>query len=390
VRSLVVFGAVLIGVWAILVLVAITNGMVENYISSAIESRLSHIQIHHPRFSENKELSYSLNDTAQLKEVLNNSPNIERYTLRAVANAMISTGHGVRGIELFGIDKKQEATITNISSSVKEGNYFESDYKKPILLGKGLAEKLQLELGSKAVITLQDSSGSITAAAYKICGLFETGNKLLDENLAYVRKKDFYENVNRQKLLHEAALLLKNREELDQTADELSDQLPGLQIETYREISPEVELMESQTMVSSLIFISIFMLALIFGIINTMLMAVLDRFKEIGMLMAIGMNKQRIFSLVLLETVFMSLLAAPVGLLLGFISIRILHNTGINLSAFAAGLEAYGISTTLYPDLSGAIYWQLTGAIIITAVLAAIYPGYKAVKLNPLEAIHKI
>lgn len=134
----------------------------------------------------------------------------------------------------------------------------------------------------------------------------------------------------------------------------------------------------------------IFMLALIFGIINTMLMAVLERMKELGMLMAIGMNKIKVFVMIVVETILLALIGGPIGMLLAWLTVAYTSRTGIDLSNFAKGLEGFGMSTFVKPSLLTSSYIIVAVAIMITAVLASIYPARKATKLKPVDALRAI
>jgi ABC-type antimicrobial peptide transport system permease subunit len=132
------------------------------------------------------------------------------------------------------------------------------------------------------------------------------------------------------------------------------------------------------------------MTALVFGIVNTMLMAVLERTKELGILMAIGMNRIRVFFMIVLETIFISFIGSPVGLLVGAINIYMYSDKGVDLSNYSEGLEAFGYSSFLYPYLEPKVYIIVTIAVFITAIIASLYPAYKAIRLKPVEAIHSI
>ena len=186
------------------------------------------------------------------------------------------------------------------------------------------------------------------------------------------------------------AIYLNDSKNIQQIKSALKSNTPSALVEDYWELSPDVELYETQIDTSNSIIIAIFMLALIFGIINTMLMAVLERYKELGMLMAIGMNKAKIFFMIVLETLLLAAVAAPIGLGLGFLTVYLLQDTGIDLSAFAKGLERFGMETTIFPVLDFPLYARIAFAVFITALLASIYPARKAIKLKPVEALHKI
>jgi ABC-type antimicrobial peptide transport system permease subunit len=134
------------------------------------------------------------------------------------------------------------------------------------------------------------------------------------------------------------------------------------------------------------IFILIILLALCFGIINTMLMSVLDRVKEIGMLMAIGMNKRKIFIMIILESVMLTFTGGVLGIIIGSGVTKIFETKPIDVSMFADGLEKYGLATQIYTSLRLETIVTITILVIVTGILSAIYPARKALKLNPAEA----
>ncbi len=138
------------------------------------------------------------------------------------------------------------------------------------------------------------------------------------------------------------------------------------------------------------VFVGIILLALGFGIVNTMLMVILERVKELGMLMAVGMNKLKVFTMVVLETIFIALIGAPIGMLLGYLTTAYLNRVGIDLSRWSKALEEFGMSDLVRPTLDNETLITIAIAVIITAILASIYPAFKAIRLKPVEALRKI
>jgi len=137
----------------------------------------------------------------------------------------------------------------------------------------------------------------------------------------------------------------------------------------------------------TILFVVIILLALVFGITNTMLMSVMERTREIGILLAVGMKKIKIFTMILLETIMLSISGGLTGIVLGLATISYFAMEGIDLTAVAASLESFGASTLLYPFLPAAMYFTLTILVIIAATIAAIYPALKAIRLQPAEAV---
>ena len=390
IRSFVVMGAIIIGIWSILFIVAFSSSMVGGYIKNAIQNETSHIQLHHPDFVEDQDIQYLIEQPDVKLASIQANDAVKAATLRTSIHGMLNSARGARGVNIRGVIPDQEAAVTDLPSKIIEGSYFRAGKKNEILISQVLIEKLKLKLRKKVVLQFQDLNGNITSGAFRIVGIFKTGNTLFDESKVMVHRKDLNRLMGQENGAHEIAVYLKDTETLLNSEAQLKKAFPALLVENYRIISPDVLLYESQIDISATIFTFIFMLALIFGIINTMLMAVLERNKELGMLMAVGMNKGKIFLMIVLETLFLGLVATPIGLFLGWLTINYLGKAGIDLTAFAAGIEKFGMATTIYPSLTSPYYISLAISVFITALLAALYPALKAIQLKPIEAIHKI
>jgi ABC-type lipoprotein release transport system permease subunit len=390
VRSLVVMGAIMIGVWAVIFLSAFSTGMIRGYVKKAIENELSHIQFHHTKFGEDRETQFFIPDASDLTQEISADSRIQMATNRTLVSGMISTGRGARGIQIKGVDALEESKMTRIDEKLVEGKYLEEAKKNPILVGKKLADNLKLKLRSKIVLTFLDTQQEIVAASFRVAGIFDTKNSNYDESTVFVNQKDLNRLLQNETLAHELAILIKEPLLLDTIISEMKIKYPDWKIESYREISPDVDLYESQINVSSIIFMIIVMMALFFGIINSMLMVVLERVRELGMLMAIGMNKIKVFSMIILETILVSGLAAAIGIILGYLTVKYFSHVGINLSSFSKGMQEFGLEEIIYTELDTSIYFSLALAIIITALLGALYPAFRAIGLKPVEAIRKL
>ncbi len=389
-RSLVVIGAVLIGVWSILFIVAFSGAIVGGYVKNAIQNETSHLQIHHPDFVEDKEIKYLLDNPAATLEKVESTPMVETATLRTVVTGMLRSSRGARGVTIKGIDPVKEASVTAFDTKIIDGKYFTDGKKNQIIISQELAEKLKLKIRKKVVVQFQDVNNDIIAGAFRIVGIFKTGNTMFDQSNIMVNRTDLNRLIGQEGVAHEVAVVLSDKEELIPTGNQFKTAFPNLLVQNYREISPEVQLYESQIDISATIFTTIFMLALIFGIINTMLMAVLERNRELGMLMAVGMNKGKVFRMIVLETLLLGLVAAPIGLLLGWLTINYFGNVGIDLRAFSDSMEQFGLETQIYTELPSKYYVSLALSVLFTALLASLYPAWKAIKLRPVEAIRKI
>ncbi|HRI60193.1 MAG TPA: FtsX-like permease family protein [Saprospiraceae bacterium] len=388
-RSLVIIASVALGVWAGAFIVSLYYGMGNERVRIAIEQEVSHIQVHHPKFREDFDVAFHF-DLDSLDAVLRHTPGMKAYSLRTTVQGMLANAAGSNGVQINGVEPAAENATRGLAAFVIDGAYLDAGKKNQVLVGKKLADKMKLTPGNKIVLTFQDKEQGITSGAFRIAGIYETANAPLDERNVYVRRNDLNDLLGTPGCGTEAAVLLTGEGEMPAALAMLQQSLPELQVEDWRAISPETALVMSALDVTSLIIISIILLALAFGIINTMLMAVLERTREIGMLMAIGMTKIRLFGMVVLETLLLTLAGCPIGFGLAWLVNAWLSKTGIDLSDIAGNvMKGFGYGAVIYPDLPDDKVWQILQIVFVTALVASIFPAWKALRLKPAEAIRR-
>ena len=385
-----IIASVAVGLWAGAFIVAFSWGMYQQHIREVIDSQLSHLQLHQKDYEEDQEVKAVIPGADTLMREILSMKNIKAVSGRLVISGMLTSPTGVSGIRINGIVPEHEKKVTTISSKVVEGNYLDSTVRNPVLLGERLAQKLKVKLKNKIVLTFQDKEGNITAGAFRITGIYRTSNSTVDELNVYVRLDDLSSIAGIPGGINEVAVLLPDNDPLAATDAALEKKHPALRVQTWKELSPELELVVDSFRLYMYIFISIILLALMFGIVNIMLMAVLERTRELGMLMAIGMNKSRIFFTIILETLFLVAVGGPLGLLLAWTTVQWTGHTGIDISAFGKGLAAYGFSPVIHPGLDRSYYFTVSLMTVSAALLSAIYPALRAIRLRPTEAIQKI
>ena len=172
-----------------------------------------------------------------------------------------------------------------------------------------------------------------------------------------------------------------------ESLDQLALDGTPLVVRGWRSISPELGYADEVMAQSLLLFMTIILLAMAFGILNTMLMAILERTRELGMLMAIGMNKRKLFALIVLETILLSFAGLPIGLALGHFTLALTAKTGISLKGVEKGMAEFGIDSTIYPVTVPEFYLPIAALVFVLAFLSALYPARKALKLNPIESM---
>ena len=305
-------------------------------------------------------------------------------------NTIISSAEKGGGIKLVGVDPVREAEVTNIKNKLIEGNYLEPLKRgRPIVIGNKLAEKLDVKIGSKIVAGLLDVNDTPIYYQFRVGGIFQTASGPFDEGTAFVKISDLREITKLpQNVAHEIAVYVSDEELSSSIAQNLKILFPELNIMEWFEILPELGYLTESMDYYMYIFIIIILLALGFGIVNTMLMVVLERIKELGMLMAVGMNKIRVFKMIMLETVFLCLTGGVAGILIGSLVSAYYNEKGIDLSGlYKEGLSAIGYDAVVFPELFSEMIIIITILVILTGMIASVYPAFKALKLNPADAI---
>jgi len=388
-RSLIIIAAIAVGILSGLFASAVMFGMGDSLVDSTINRDLGHIQVHSLKFEDDKLLTDTIPQLKRVVEKVRKQENITGVTSRVVIEGMGSSAATSGGLRITGINPEDEKSVTTIHKQITAGNYFTNEESRisQIVIGEKLADNLGIKERSKIILSFQGFDGSIIYGAFRVVGLFRTESTAFDRVNVFVKQDALLALLNSKPIAHEIAVRLSSVQFVDPVYANLKNELEGVSVKDWKELAPDLKLMDELIGVQLNIFLGIILFALLFGITNTMLMSVLERVRELGVLMAIGMKRRRIFSMIIIETISLSLVGGIAGMILAALFIAYFGSTGINLSAFAEGFTAWNLSPVLQPELPLVFYFSITVMIIITAILSAVYPAVKAIKLKPADAI---
>lgn len=389
-RSLVVLLSVIVGVNSLLFMDGLTNGMIYQMLANQISNNISHIQIHKNGFTDNKVIQSNIPDPLIVEDALKNNPSVKSYSKRVVTFGLLSSATNSAGVFLNGIIPKDEIKVSNISNSIVEGEYFTGG-EREIVLGTKLAEKLEVGLGDKVVALSNMPNGKIGSEVFRITGLYKTPSSEFDKSFIYIPIKTAQSMLQLDDKVFEFAIVTKNINSTEMVKNELLAELGSkYEVQSYKDLLPLL-IIWMDMYKESLVFINFIVgLALIFGIINSMLMAVYERINEFGVLMAIGMKNIKMFFMVVFEAAILGIFGTLIGLASGLLINWPISIIGIDLSLFAEGLNSYGVGAVIYPTLSFENFIMTLLMIPVVSVLGAIYPAYKAIKLDPIYAIRYV
>jgi len=389
VRSLIVITAITLGLAGGIFTVSIITGMVEQKLRSGIGNEVSHLQVHNPEFLRNFESRYTIPHPDSIAALISKVASVKAVCTRTRITGMAASPNSAAGVQIIGVNPGSEKKVFTLYRTVPDsaGGYFTGSRKNQIVIGRKLADKLKIRLKSKLVLRFQDSGGDLNEAAFSVNGIFETANTIFDETNVFVKKTDLDLITGTDNGIQEIAMVLDNNDLIPLVQPALKARLRGLNVENWMELRPEMGMITSAIAIEVYIILGIILFALAFGIVNTMLMIVFERTRELGMLMAVGMSKARVFRMIMLETVFLTLIGGIIGMALSATLVSVFHTYGIDLSAFSKGLGAFGFDPKIYPFIKPELYINLSIMIILTGIFSAIMPARKALQLSPVEAI---
>ena len=303
-------------------------------------------------------------------------------------NTVDVNGVSTKGVyRVVGIFKTQNAMFDETSAFIRY-----SDMQNLLSIKNDDAHEIAIMLNDMLETTAIKDSLKQSYSKYRINekSLLKIRNDSIPENiytsLVNIKSEERYSKDNFDKIISKLIddeNYLIYQEQLYQACE------VGLNISEWKNLAPELAMQSTWSDLILYVFVGIILAALGFGIVNTMLMVVLERVREIGMLMAIGMNSRKIFRMIVLESVLLSLVGGVVGIIISWLAVSALNTYGVDMSMFSEGLEAIGYSSQIYPFIELDSYIKITLMVTITGVLAAIYPAMHAIKLNPSEAIRK-
>lgn len=389
VRSLVIMFSILLGLLAAFSVLSLYKGMMNGRKRTVIDTETSHLQIHDPGYGEDMEPSLVIQGSERLFKILKEEKQIERVAIRSLAMGMLSTTAGTAGVKIHGIDPGDESIVTRLDKKIKEG-LVDPQQHGWVLMGRKLANKFRLRLGSKVVITLTDREGNLVSTALRVRGIYQSANAPLDEVNVYMSRAALSGMMGIGEGIHELLIRIKSDDSAQVIQSRLASAFTALKVETWREISPETDLMIRTVDVYSYIIVLIILVTLSFGVVNTMMMAVLERRREIGMMAALGMGGWRLMQMVMAETLLLTMTGVPLAMLVGYILIGYYTKHGIDLSGMGEDLmRSFGYEVMIYPVFPMEKILPITGMVIFCAFLSSLFPSIRTLRLKPAEALQK-
>ncbi len=388
-RSAVVLAAVAIGLGGLVLAMALNFGMVFQMVETVIRTELGDLQVHASAWDASAPLEARLPLASTLAALRADAAALRGVAPRLRGEALVFSPRASVGVRVIGVDPAREPEVSTLASLLTDGAWWGAESRR-VLIGEGLARRLQARRGDKLVLSVQDAHGELTGGAFRVGGLLRAPSRELDEAVVLVRLDEAQQLFGVGAEISEVALAAAPGADLEGLKRQLGATLGDTaRVETWRELQPLLVMMiELFDQLGWIVYAAIFV-AMAFGIANVLLMSVFERTREIGMLLAIGMPPARMVAIVLAEALFLVATGVTLGFALGFGAVWALRG-GIDLSFWAEGMRAFGMPTRLVPVARGGDVFVPSAVALVTALVASAWPALRAVRTRPADAVRHV
>ncbi|OEU60287.1 MAG: hypothetical protein BAW33_06120 [Desulfobacterales bacterium C00003104] len=389
-RSVLVVMMIAVSLWGLFFMEGIYDGMTEQMINNAIRSDSGHISLFGEGYRLDPDLSRQVDDVAVVDSLLTRDSRVLSYVKRLKQDGLVATAHYSRGVAIFGVDLAAEEKHGRLKGYLSQGEFSFGKKGRGAIIGFKLADKLQVRIGSKVVLSAQDSHGEVSAAPLKVRGILKTNNMALDENAVFIGDKKARKLLAMDDGVSQVGVILHDEAQIAGLQQDLRRQFPHLEILRWDELYPALMqsrvMMEGFNLVTSLL---IFCVAAL-GIFGVMLVSVLERLREFGIMLAIGTRFSQLRNIIFVESFFLGFIGFSLGSLVGGATLYFFKVNGLDLSMFSDAFDEFGMDAVTYAIIRPGYFVMALAAVTLATFLSVLIPLRVLKKSKPIEAINKV
>lgn len=389
-RTAITIAAVSIATLLSIVMRGLQTGTYRANIRNAVELFSGYLQIQDPDYQDNPTLHHSFRPTPRIIAALNDQPGVINYAPRVATEGLVSFHETSLGAALVGIDPVREPEVTTINERLDRGRFLESSSAREVVVGDRLLENLGADLGDSVVVLSQAYDGTLGNFFFTIVGTIKTGSPELDRNGLFMGLGAAQVLLGMEDRVSMLAVALTRVEAVDEVDEELEGRLEPLGVKClpWHEIMPELKQSIQLDNISGILMLAVLVVVAAFGILNTMLMSITERFHEFGVLLAVGMPNRKLCAVVFMETVFIVLSGLLIGNLAaaGVNSHIVAHPIEVT-GSLSATYEQYGFIPRMESTLSAGVFIRPSFIMLAVSLVAFLYPGWKLLRLRAMKGI---
>ncbi len=363
------------------------DGTYDRIIEIFTHNRLGHIQVHARGYLDKPSLYKIIRDYQKVGQEIEEVKGVEGWSPRIYSAGLASVGEKSAGVQITGIDPERESSTTGFDRKVIRGKSFSASPSYEAILGKGLAKTLQAEIGDEIVIVSQGADGSIANDLYTIVGITESGDATLDRISFYLHLKDAQELLVLEDAVHEIVVMAENLNGVKKLTQKISQALDNsnLEVSPWQQFARSFYVAMQADKQGAWIMLFIVILIVAIGVLNTVLMTVLERSREYGLMRAVGTRPRQIFKLVLFEVGLMATIGILIGIALSLPLNYLLSQHGIPMpQSFTYGGMEF---THYYSTVNTNSLFIPAITVMLSALLVSLLPALRAAKVAPWRAM---
>ena len=389
-RTLNMLGAIILGTWAMIFMTALMRGMVTDVIEDGISALPGHVQVHHPDYLDDPSVVNLVPIPDSEITARFSAAGFEEWASRVRVPAVVTSEYDSRGVTLLGIDPARERDMSFVNHDAMQGRFLESVDDKGVVIGAKLARTLNTELGKRIVLMSQDPDNEIADRGFRIVGIFRADVTSFEETFVMIGKGTAQRMLRIGDQVSEVAALGLDYRDVDGVYDTVKSLVDGdVDVQRWPDLAPYLGTMLTVMDGFLLIWIIVIFLALSFGLVNTLVMAVFERVREIGLMLALGMKPINILGQIVIESLMLLALGLAIGTALAWASVVPIED-GIDVSIVGEGMDMWGMSSTLYPELILSDVVLANVVVLVLGFFASLSPAWRAANYEPVEAITQV
>ena len=389
-RTIIMLGAITVGVWAMIFMTALSRGMVEQMIEDGISALPGHVQVHHPDYLDDPSIlnRVPLGDDELAARF--DDAGFVAWASRVKVPAVITSERESRGVTLLGIDPAAERGFSFVDYDAVDGRFLEGPDDSGVVIGAKLANTLDTRVGKRIVLMSQDPDNEIADRGFRVVGLFTANMPAYEENYVFIGKATAQKMLRIGPSTTEVVFIGDDYRDVEPTYAKVVAAIgDGVDVQRWYDVDTYLGTMLRVMDGFVLVWVVVIFLALSFGLVNTLVMAVFERVREIGLMMALGMKPGMILGQIVIESLLLLVVGLAIGDVLAWASVKAIED-GVDISAVAEGMEMMGAASVLYPKLFLKDVVLANVVVLILGFFASLSPAWRASRYEPVEAITKV
>lgn len=391
-RTVITMLSIIVAVFLAAVMRSMQEGQYNDMIENTVGTFTGYIQLQAQGYWDDRTLDNTFVSTDSIFAVIDQEETVQAVVPRLESFALAAGENQSRPAMVIGVDIEAEKALSNPANRLQAGSYFESNDEQSVLLGKGLMERLDVQVGDSLVLIGQGFRGQSATGLYEIIGTVAFPNPELNKNLVLIPLETAQYFMAAPDRLTAVALLLDDPDHVESTVSNLQSEFPDEEYEvmSWQAMMPELVQGIQADRGGGLIMIGILYIVVGFGILGTVLMMITERTYEFGVMLSVGTPRYAIAIILAVEILAMALLGTVIGIIL---SIPLAWYFNVNPIQFSGNIaevyETYGLEAVMQFSMDPVVFYSQAVTVFIITLVFSLFPLIKASRLNPVEAMRQ-